>query len=119
MSLFVRGIFNIVHYYPQVFQALSPYYAIFLLRKVEVDSIGDAMLSITGTEAMFADIGHFGRLLIQLALTFFVYPILIISYIGQGAYLIRHPEYVSNPFFLSIPDGGNSGDFGLFSFLQH
>ncbi|CUM46473.1 unnamed protein product [Debaryomyces fabryi] len=111
ISLFICGIFNIVRYHPQIFRALSPYYAISLLQKVGIDAIGGAMLSITGTEAMFADIGHFGRLPIQLALTFFVYPILIISYLGQGAYLIEHPEDVRNPFFLSIPGGSNSGIF--------
>lgn len=62
---------------------------------------------------MFADIGHFGRLPIQLALTFFVYPILITSYLGQGAYLIEHPEDVRNPFFLSIPGGDNNGIFWI------
>lgn len=107
ISLFICGIFNIVHYHPKIYRALSPYYAIALLRKVGIDAIGGAMLCITGTEAMFADIGHFGRIPIQLALTFFVYPILITSYLGQGAYLIEHPEAVRNPFFLSIPGGNN------------
>lgn len=111
ISLFICGIFNIVNYHPQIFRALSPHYAIALLRKVGIDAVGGAMLSITGTEAMFADIGHFGRLPIQLALTFFVYPILITSYLGQGAYLIEHPEDVRNPFFLSIPGDTNSGIF--------
>lgn len=113
ISLFICGIVNIVHYHPQIFRALSPYYAIALLRKVGINAVGGAMLSITGTEAMFADIGHFGRLPIQLALTFFVYPILITSYLGQGAYLIEHPEAVRNPFFLSIPGGHNNGIFWI------
>lgn len=66
---------------------------------------------------MFADIGHFGRIPIQLALTFFVYPILVTSYLGQGAYLIEHPEAVRNPFFLSIPGGNNNSIFWIIFIL--
>lgn len=117
IGLFICGIFNIVHYQPLIFKALSPYYAIALLRKVGVDAFGGAMLSITGTEAMFADIGHFGRLPIQLSLACFVYPILIISYLGQGAYLIHHPDAVVNPFFFSIPGGTQGGIFWIIFIL--
>lgn len=110
IGLFVSGIINIINFHPQIFKALSPYYAINLLRNVGIDALGGAMLAVTGTEAMFADIGHFGRLPIQLALTCFVYPILMICYLGQGAYLIKHPDAIANPFFLSIP-GGTGGGF--------
>nr|P50505.2 RecName: Full=High affinity potassium transporter [Schwanniomyces occidentalis]AAB17122.2 high affinity potassium transporter [Schwanniomyces occidentalis] len=108
IGLIISGIYNIVKFHPAVFKSLSPYYAIQLLKHSGIDVFSGAMLSITGTEAMFADVGHFGRLPIQLTLTLFVYPALIICYLGQGAYIIKHPEALSNPFFYSIPGGLNS-----------
>ncbi|CAH2353467.1 putative high affinity potassium transporter [[Candida] railenensis] len=109
IGLFVIGIINIVKFHPGVFQALSPYYAIELLKHGGIDVIGGAMLSITGAEAMFADIGHFGRLPVQFSMTLFVYPCLIITYLGQAAYCIENPEGITSPFYLSIPGGTNGG----------
>ncbi|RLV93259.1 High affinity potassium transporter [Spathaspora sp. JA1] len=108
IGLIICGIYNIVKYHPGIFAALSPYYAIKILKEGGIDVFGGAMLAITGTEAMFADLGHFGRLPIQLTLGGFVYPALILCYLGQAAYLIEHPQAYTNPFFLSIP-GGTSG----------
>lgn len=111
IGLFCCGVYNIAKFHPGIFKALSPYYAIKLLRDNGIDVFSGAMLSITGTEAMFADIGHFGRVPIQLTLTTFVYPCLIICYLGQGAFIVEHPEAWTSPFFLSLPGGTGSPVF--------
>ncbi|RLV95923.1 High affinity potassium transporter [Spathaspora sp. JA1] len=108
VGLFVCGFYNIIKYHPAIFRALSPYYAIKLLKDNGLQVFGGAILAITGTEAMFADLGHFGKLPIQLTLGIFVFPTLIICYLGQAAYIIEHPEAYINPFFLSLP-GGTGG----------
>ncbi|EGW31670.1 uncharacterized protein SPAPADRAFT_67704 [Spathaspora passalidarum NRRL Y-27907] len=109
IGLMICGIYNIAKYQPGIFAALSPHYAIKILQESGIDVLGGAMLSITGTEAMFADLGHFGRLPIQLTLGCFVYPTLIICYLGQAAYLVHHPDAYINPFFLSLPGGTGGG----------
>lgn len=108
VGLFACGLYNIIVYHPSIWYALSPYYAFKSLRGGGVDVFSGAMLAITGTEAMFADIGHFGRLPVQLSLTLVVYPALMVCYLGQGAYIINSPEAIANPFFMSIPGGLNS-----------
>ncbi|ABN65222.2 high affinity potassium transporter [Scheffersomyces stipitis CBS 6054] len=113
IGLIICGLYNIIKYHPGVFKALSPYYAIELLKSGGIDCLGGAMLAITGTEAMFADIGHFGRLPIQLTLACFVYPALMICYLGQGAYIVTHPEAIVNPFYLSLPGGTGSGPYWI------
>ncbi|KAK6464465.1 high affinity potassium transporter [Scheffersomyces coipomensis] len=113
IGLIICGIYNIAKHDPGIFKALSPYYAIKLLQNEGINVLGGAMLSITGTEAMFADIGHFGRLPIQITLTFFVYPALIICYLGQGAYVVKNPEAYVNPFFFSIPSGTSGVPFWI------
>lgn len=107
LGLLMCGIYNISHN-PRILKALSPFYAIQYLKEGNFDVLSSAMLCITGTEAMFADVGHFGRLPIQLALTFFVYPILMVCYFGQASYLLSHPSSISNIFYTSLP-GGTSG----------
>lgn len=108
VGLFCCGVYNVAKYDPGVFAALSPYYAIQLLKKLGVDSLGAGMLAITGTEAMFADVGHFGRLPIQLTLCFVVYPCCMMTYLGQAAFMTHDPTAVLNPFFLLLPGGTNS-----------
>lgn len=117
-GLIICGIYNIVVHHPGIFAALSPYYAIKILRNGGIDVFGGAMLAITGTEAMFADIGHFGKLPIQLTLSFFVYPALILCYLGQGAYLVKHPDAVVNPFFISLPGGTGSAPYWIMFVLS-
>ena len=113
IGLIICGTYNIAKYHPGIFAALSPHHAIRILQNGGIDVFGGAMLAITGTEAMFADIGHFGKLPIQITLTGFVYPALILCYLGQGAYLVNHPEAYTNPFFLSLPGGTGSGVYWL------
>ncbi|ODV78607.1 high affinity potassium transporter [Suhomyces tanzawaensis NRRL Y-17324] len=118
VGLIICGIYNIAKFHPGIFRALSPYYAIKILKNGGIDVFSGAMLSITGTEAMFADIGHFGRLPIQLTLTCLVYPALIICYLGQGAYIVTHPEAYTSPFFLSLPGGTGSGPYWVMFVLS-
>lgn len=118
IGLFICGIYNIVKFHPGIFRALSPYYAVELLKNGGIDVFSGAMLAITGVEAMFADIGHFGRLPIQLTLTCFVYPCLVICYLGQAAYIVERPEAYSSPFFLSLPGGTGSGPYWVMFVLS-
>ncbi|KAJ6890748.1 hypothetical protein NC651_024299 [Populus alba x Populus x berolinensis] len=103
------GIYNIIHWNPHVYQALSPYYMYKFLRKTQRGgwmSLGGILLCITGSEAMFADLGHFSQLSIQIAFTSLVYPSLILAYMGQAAYLSQH-HVIDNDyhigFYVSVP----------------
>jgi KUP system potassium uptake protein len=66
--------------------------------------LGSVFLGVTGAEALYADMGHFGRFPIQVAWTFFVLPALLLNYLGQGALILSKPEAIENPFFLLAPD---------------
>jgi len=67
--------------------------------------LGSVVLAVTGGEALYADMGHFGRKPIRLAWALLVFPALTLSYLGQGALVLAHPEKAENPFFLMAPDG--------------
>ncbi|XP_038719880.1 potassium transporter 2-like [Tripterygium wilfordii] len=102
------GLYNIIHWNPRVYQALSPYYMFKFLKKTRKGgwmSLGGILLCITGSEAMFADLGHFSYAAIQIAFTFLVYPALILAYMGQAAYLSQHhPTSYQIGFYISVPD---------------
>ena len=66
--------------------------------------LGSVFLAVTGTEALYADMGHFGRAPIQTAWAGLVFPALALNYLGQGALVLKHPEALDNPFFLLAPD---------------
>jgi KUP system potassium uptake protein len=68
-------------------------------------SLGASVLALTGAEALYADMGHFGRRPIQLAWFGLVLPALLLNYFGQGALLLRDPEAIANPFYLLAPAG--------------
>jgi len=90
---------------PGVLVAFSPAYAIlFLLHHGVVAFIvmGAVFLAVTGAEALYADLGHFGRRPISLAWFALVFPALILNYLGQGALVLRVPEAIENPFFLMV-----------------
>ena len=92
---------------PVVLHALNPWYAIeFFIhyKSVSFFALGAVVLSITGVEALYADMGHFGKLPIRIAWFGAVLPSLVINYFGQGALLLAHPEAIKNPFFLLAPD---------------
>jgi KUP system potassium uptake protein len=65
--------------------------------------LGSVFLAVTGAEALYADMGHFGRLPIQLAWLFFILPALTLNYLGQGALVLAHNSAIANPFFLLAP----------------
>ncbi|XP_020577131.1 potassium transporter 6-like [Phalaenopsis equestris] len=104
------GIYNIVHWNPNIYQALCPYYMYKFLKKTQKGgwmSLGGILLCITGSEAMFADLGHFSQLSIRIAFTFVVYPSLILAYMGQAAYLSQHHIIETNyriGFYVSVPE---------------
>lgn len=91
---------------PEIFGALSPVPGIrFMIanRAAGFVALGAVFLSVTGGEALYADMGHFGKRPIRLAWFTFVLPALLINYFGQGAVLLTHPEAAVNPFFLMAP----------------
>jgi len=106
LSLAAIGGVNISHN-PDVIHAINPWWAarfffdhgwhgIFIL--------GAVVLAVTGGEALYADMGHFGRRPIQYAWNFLVLPSLMLNYLGQGALLLADPRAVDNPFYLGVPD---------------
>ncbi|RYR59443.1 hypothetical protein Ahy_A05g025324 isoform E [Arachis hypogaea] len=104
------GVYNIFHWNPHVYKALSPYYAFQFLRNSQKGgwmALGGILLCITGSEAMFADLGHFSQLSIKIAFTSVVYPSLVLAYMGQAAYLSRNhvvrQEYHFG-FYVSVPE---------------
>ena len=103
--LAVMGVVNIIHE-PGVFMAVYPYYAVHILWELGWHGfliMGAVVLAITGAEALYADMGHFGLIPIRYAWFGFVFPALLLNYFGQGALLIGHPEAIQNPFYLLAP----------------
>ncbi|XP_073130002.1 potassium transporter 6-like [Henckelia pumila] len=104
------GIYNIFHWNPHVYQALSPHYMYMFLKKTQRGgwmSLGGILLCITGSEAMFADLGHFSQSSIKIAFTSFVYPSLVLAYMGQAAYLSKHHAIENDyriGFYVSVPE---------------
>ncbi|MGN6666129.1 MAG: potassium transporter Kup [Trinickia sp.] len=91
---------------PQIIAALNPYYAFSFMHAHLLQAyvvLGSVFLVLTGAEALYADMGHFGVRPIRLAWYLFVMPALVLNYFGQGALLMQHPEAISNPFFLMAP----------------
>lgn len=91
---------------PEILMALNPYYAIhfFMIHGTHgFIVLGVVFLVVTGGEALYADIGHFGKAPIRLAWFTFVLPCLVINYLGQGALLLENPELAFNPFYLMAP----------------
>ena len=92
---------------PRVLNAVNPYYAMkFLLTHgmIGLVTLGAVFLVATGSEALYNDLGHFGRRPIQTAWLYLVLPSLLLNYFGQGALMLAKPETVSNPFYLLFPD---------------
>ena len=100
------GVANILAH-PTILEALSPHHAVaFAWGQPGTTFIilGAVVLCVTGGEALYADLGHFGKKPIRLAWFSVVMPSLTLNYFGQGALLLEHPEAVKNPFFLMTPD---------------
>ncbi|HEX3590157.1 MAG TPA: KUP/HAK/KT family potassium transporter, partial [Pseudonocardiaceae bacterium] len=104
----VLGIPSIVHD-PGVLRSLSPTYAVAFVAGHPFRAfiaMGAVVLSITGAEALYADMGHFGRPPIRRAWFFLVFPALTLNYLGQGALILRQPDAVDNPFYRQVPGWG-------------
>ncbi len=106
-TLAALGIFHISHH-PEILAALSPLHgvAFFLRHGIRGALIlGSVVLVVTGGEALYADMGHFGVRPIRMAWTGFVLPALVLGYFGQGALILTDPKAVGNPFFAMVPAG--------------
>lgn len=107
-SLGSIGLYNLIKHDVSVVKAINPVYIYLFFKKNSVkawSSLGGCVLCITGAEAMFADLGHFSVPSIQIAFSFVVFPCLLLAYMGQAAYLLKHPDSASRIFYDSIPDG--------------
>ncbi len=109
----VLGIMGLIHLAddPQIFLALLPYYAVnFFIENAALSFfvLGSVVLVVTGGEALYADMGHFGKFPIRLAWGVLVLPALVLNYLGQGALVLAHPETAKDPFFLMAPEWGRT-----------
>lgn len=101
LALGVTGLLNIAEE-PAVLFAINPYYIFNLLVEapgVAFVTVGAVFLAVTGAEALYADLGHFGRRPIVLAWLFIVFPCLLLNYFGQGAFVLANDGYIGHPFF--------------------
>jgi len=101
----VMGFLRIIEH-PQAFIALNPFSGLrylFLHSRSAIVVLGSVFLAVTGGEALYADLGHFGRGPISAAWNFLVLPALAFNYLGQGALVLTHPEAAQNPFYLLFP----------------
>ncbi|WP_251369418.1 potassium transporter Kup [Polynucleobacter sp. MWH-Spelu-300-X4] len=106
LVLATMGIYNIVDN-PVILYAANPIYAVNFLMEHSLQAfivLGAVFLVLTGAEALYADMGHFGIKPIQYAWFFLTMPCLLLNYFGQGAMLLSHPEAIANPFFLMVPE---------------
>ncbi len=106
LTLAGLGLHNIL-IEPRVLAAVNPAHALAFFAHHQGHAfltLGAVVLAVTGAEALYADMGHFGRRPIRLAWFLFVLPALLLNYFGQGALLIRNPEAVHNPFYMQAPE---------------
>ncbi|KAG8075982.1 hypothetical protein GUJ93_ZPchr0006g41072 [Zizania palustris] len=110
LTISIIGVYNIFCWNPHVYQALSPYYTYKFLQKTQTGgwmSLGGILLCVTGSEAMYADLGHFTQSSIKMAFTLLVYPALVLAYMGQAAYISRHHDFENSNhigFYVSVPE---------------
>jgi len=106
ISLGALGLYHILKA-PDILVAINPYYAVHFMIEHSLQAfivLGSVVLVLTGAEALYADMGHFGIRPIRFAWLYTVMPCLVINYFGQGANLLAHPEAIKNPFYLMVPD---------------
>ncbi|MDH5211117.1 MAG: potassium transporter Kup [Betaproteobacteria bacterium] len=104
-ALAAAGLWNVVRT-PQVLAALNPLHALAFVTDYGFASfvvLGSVLLAITGAEALYADMGHFGKRAVRIAWFGLVAPALVLNYFGQGALLLRDPLAIANPFYLAFP----------------
>jgi len=100
------GVSHIVQH-PEILQAISPHHALLFMWQNPGTTfiiLGAVVLCVTGAEALYADLGHFGKKPIRIAWFFVAMPALTLNYFGQGALLLARPEAVKNPFYMMAPD---------------
>jgi KUP system potassium uptake protein len=105
VALAALGVLQIVQR-PAVLGAVNPYYAFQFVvdnPRAAFLALGAVVLAVTGTEALYADMGHFGRTPIRRSWLFFVMPALVLNYFGQGALVLAEPAAIKNPFYLLAP----------------
>ena len=105
-AIALLGLLHIAHH-PQILWAISPHYAFDFIWSHPGTTfiiLGAVVLCVTGGEALYADMGHFGKKPIRLAWFSVVMPALTLNYFGQGALLLDQPEAVKNPFYMMAPD---------------
>jgi KUP system potassium uptake protein len=106
LVLGLLGLWEVLHN-PGVLAAISPHWAITFCLHYQLMAFiafGSVVLAVTGAEALYADMGHFGRRPIRWAWLVIVLPALVLNYLGQGALLLRDPASLENPFFLLAPE---------------
>ena len=106
LSIGALGVWSVLQT-PFVLTMVSPHWAFnFIAHQPYLAflTMGAVILTITGGEALYADMGHFGRLPIRLAWFIIVLPCLLFNYAGQGALLLRNPEAIANPFYMLVPE---------------
>ena len=106
IAIAILGLYHIVGH-PEILWAISPHYAVMFIWSQPFTAfiiLGAVVLCVTGGEALYADMGHFGKKPIRLAWFSVVMPCLTLNYFGQGALLLAEPEAVKNPFFNMAPD---------------
>ena len=102
------GIFGFIEIirFPEILKAINPWYGIAFLLNNSLHGflvLGAVFLAVTGAEALYADMGHFGRRPIRLTWAFFVLPALLLNYFGQGAFLLESPHGSHHPFYALVP----------------
>ncbi|CAI0414738.1 unnamed protein product [Linum tenue] len=107
LSIAALGVYNIMHWNPRIYEALSPIYIYRFFRLTGIDgwiSLGGALLCITGIDILFTEVGQFSASSIRVAFCFFVYPCLVLQYMGQAAFLSKNFSAISLSFYASVPD---------------
>ncbi|MDX8511587.1 potassium transporter Kup [Mesorhizobium sp. VK23E] len=106
VAIGVAGLYHIVDDW-SVLLAINPYYAVYYLATTPTGAfvtVGAVFLAVTGAEALYVDLGHFGRKPIVLAWFSIVFPCLLLNYFGQGAFVLSHGGKPTNPFFQMLPE---------------
>ena len=119
VGLGLLGVWHLLKF-PLVLKALNPAYGFALLHHPPAQVatlLGSIVLAVTGAEALYADMGHFGKRYIAFAWYFIAFPGLILNYFGQGAFILSHPNSVDNPFFAMAPVGLGRATLTILSIL--
>jgi KUP system potassium uptake protein len=106
LALAILGAANLMHH-PEIIGIVNPWWAIHFFQidpRLAFLALGSVVLAVTGAEALYADMGHFGRRAISIAWLYAAFPCLLLNYMGQGALLLADPSAVQNPFFLLAPE---------------